>query len=52
MQPNDKVYFQPYIYSMGEDITSRVIAGFTIPIAAIFDEAANVQALQNLMQKE
>ena len=52
MQPNDKVYFEPYIYNIGEDITSKVIEGFTIPIAAIFDEAANVKALQNFMQND
>ncbi len=50
MQPNDSIYFEPYIYNVGEEITSRVIAGFTIPIAAIFDEAANVKALQNIVQ--
>jgi hypothetical protein len=31
-------------------IESWVIKGFSIPVAAIFDEAANVEALQELMK--
>jgi Uma2 family endonuclease len=31
-------------------ITSRAIEGFTIPVAAIFDEGENLKALQQLMQ--
>lgn len=48
--PSDKTYFEPYTYRMGEDITSKVIEGFTIPVAAIFDEKENVAALQELMK--
>ncbi len=31
-------------------ITSKVMAGFAIPVAAIFDEAENIKALRALMQ--
>jgi Uma2 family endonuclease len=50
LKPTDKTYFEPYTYHMGEDITSKVIEGFTIPVAAIFDEKENVLALQELMK--
>ena len=50
LKPSDTTYFEPYTYRMGEDITSKVIVGFTIPVAAIFDEKENVLALQELMK--
>ncbi len=50
LKPSDTTYFEPYRYRMGEDITSKVIEGFTIPVAAIFDEKENVVALQELMK--
>jgi Uma2 family endonuclease len=50
LKPTDTVYFEPYTYRMGEDITSKIIKGFTIPVAAIFDEKENVLALQSLMK--
>lgn len=50
LKPTDKTYFEPYTYRMGEDITSKVIEGFSIPVAAIFDEKENVAALQELMK--
>lgn len=50
LQPTDKTYFEPYIYLRDEDITSKVIAGFTIPVKAVFDEQANMAALQGLMK--
>lgn len=49
LQPTDKTYFEPYLYRRVEEITSRVIPGFSIPVAAVFDEAENVVALQRLM---
>lgn len=49
LQPTDKTYFEPYLYRRVEEITSRVIPGFSIPVAAVFDEAENVAALQRLM---
>lgn len=50
LQPTDKTYFEPYIYLRDEDITSKVITGFTIPVKAVFDEQANMAALQLLMK--
>jgi hypothetical protein len=35
---------------VGDEIESRVIEGFTIPVEALFDEKANIEALQNLMK--
>jgi len=44
--------FVPYgKLAPGEDITSLSIPGFTIPVKAIFDEAANLEALEALMKK-
>lgn len=50
LQPTDKTYFEPYIYLRDEEITSKVIAGFTISVKAVFDEQANMAALQLLMK--
>lgn len=47
---NATEYFPAKIFRMGEDIESRVIKGFVIPVAAVFDSAANVEALQNLLK--
>lgn len=49
LKPSDTVYFEPYKYHVGEEITSKVIIGFTIPVVAIFDEAENIKTLQNLI---
>ncbi len=50
LKDTDTEYFLPYIHSIDDDITSRVIEGFSIPVRAIFDEAANVEALAQLMK--
>lgn len=50
LNPTDKVYFEPYIYLRDEDITSKAIPGFTIPVKAVFDEQVNMEALQGLMK--
>ena len=42
-------YFQPYIHRIDDDISSRVLAGFTIPIRAIFEQKANIEALKKLV---
>lgn len=42
-------YFQPYIYQIDDDISSRVLEGFTIPIRAIFEQKANVETLKKLV---
>lgn len=49
LSPEDKVYFQPYVFVVGEDMESRVIPGFHIPVRAIFDEAANLEAMKTLV---
>ncbi len=50
LNPTDTEFFPPYLYSIHDDITSRVIEGFTIPVRAIFDETANVETLEKLIQ--
>jgi Uma2 family endonuclease len=50
LKPDDKVYFEPYKYHVGETINSKAIEGFSIPVAAIFDDKANVAALQQLVK--
>ena len=47
---NDTSYFQPYILGIDEQISSRVIEGFTIPVRAIFDADENVRDLENLFK--
>ncbi|NJL76227.1 MAG: Uma2 family endonuclease [Saprospiraceae bacterium] len=43
-------YFPAKVHQYGTTIKSYAVEGFEIPVAAIFDEAANVEALQALMQ--
>ena len=45
----DTTYFQPRIYRMDDDIESRVITGFKIPIRAIFDKQAHIEAMKALL---
>lgn len=45
----DTEYFNPYRLRIGEDIESRVIEGFNIPVLAIFNTEANVKALKTLI---
>lgn len=49
LQPTDRTYFEPYIYTIDETIESRMVAGFIIPVRAIFEAEANAAALKNLM---
>jgi Uma2 family endonuclease len=49
LKPTDTVYFEPYRYRVGEEITSKAIEGFTIEVEAIFDESANLDTLRILM---
>ncbi|MEO6039025.1 MAG: Uma2 family endonuclease [Saprospiraceae bacterium] len=46
---DDTEYFPAKIYQLHDTITSIAVAGFEIPVNAIFDEAANVAALQRIM---
>ncbi len=50
--PNDKQYFPAKIFTLDDEIESRVIKGFVIPVKAIFDEQANIEALQKLMKEQ
>ena len=46
----DMAYMEPYQYIIDDDIESRVIKGFRVPVRAIFEEQANVSALQVLVK--
>lgn len=48
---HDRQYAPPKVLSIDEDIESWAIAGFNIPVRAIFEEAANVATLQQLLSK-
>jgi Uma2 family endonuclease len=48
--PTDKEYAPPSIFTIDENIESLVIQGFTIPVRAIFEHQANVEALQKLLK--
>mgnify|MGYP000866140271 CR=1 FL=1 len=45
---NDKetTYFEPYIYRRGDDISSKVITGFEIPVESIFDYQINMETIK------
>ena len=49
LSPNDKQFIPAKTFLIGDDIESRVIQGFMIPVEALFDEQANIEALQNLI---
>jgi Uma2 family endonuclease len=46
----DKQYLPAKIFNIDDDIESWVIKGFIIPVRAIFDEATNLETLQNIIQ--
>lgn len=48
----DSAYLLYGKFVPGHDITSLAIPGFTIPVKAIFDEAANLEALRALLKQE
>jgi Uma2 family endonuclease len=50
--PSDTTYTHYGTFQVGEDITSKVIEGFEIPVKAIFDETANNEALQKILSGE
>ncbi len=49
--PTDRTYSPPKYFGRADEIESRVIKGFSIPVIAIFDEAINLEVLQELMTK-
>lgn len=46
----DTTYFEPYVYTIDDEIESRAITGFKIPVRAIFEPQANTEALKNLFE--
>jgi Uma2 family endonuclease len=46
---SDKEYSPAKIFRLDDDIESYVIKGFVIPVQAIFDEATNLEVLQELL---
>jgi Uma2 family endonuclease len=50
--PMDKKYSPAKIFRLYDDIESRAIQGFTIPVQAIFDEETNIKTLQNLLENK
>ena len=48
--PTDKTYLPARIFGIDEDIESRAVPGFVIPVRAIFDSEANILAMQGLMR--
>lgn len=47
--PEDKQYTPAKVFTIDDEIESRAIPGFDIPIRALFEEEANVAALERLM---
>ena len=50
--PTDKQYSPPKVFKLNDDIESRVIKGFIMPVRAIFEDEANIETLQILMQNK
>lgn len=48
--PTDKTYSPPKTFGIADEIESHVIKGFVIPVQAIFDEAVNVETIQDLLK--
>ena len=48
---SDKEYFPAKMHANYDTITSRIIPGFEIPVRAIFDEEANLEAMNQLVKK-
>ncbi|MCU0340342.1 MAG: Uma2 family endonuclease [Spirosomaceae bacterium] len=51
LSDKDSVYFEPYVYTIDDDISSRAVEGFVVPVRAIFEAEANAQALADLTRK-
>ena len=48
--PTDKKYSPAKIFGYYDEIESRVIKGFIIPVQSVFDEAVNLETLQSLLK--
>ncbi|MFN8354253.1 MAG: Uma2 family endonuclease [Spirosomataceae bacterium] len=51
LSPNDDTYLPARVFTLDHYIDSFAIKGFEIPVAAIFDPAANMEALQEILAK-
>jgi Uma2 family endonuclease len=49
LSPKDKQYAPAKIFGLADDIESYIIKGFNIPVQALFDEAVNVETIQDLL---
>jgi Putative restriction endonuclease len=49
LSPKDKQYAPAKTFGLADEIESYVIKGFNIPIQALFDEAVNVETIQDLL---
>ncbi len=49
--PKDTVYSPAKVFNKSHEIESKAIAGFKIPVIAIFDEVENVEAIQSFVKK-
>ena len=49
LSSKDRQYAPSKTFRIGEEIESRAIPGFVIPVEALFDEQTNIKTLQNLI---
>ncbi len=49
LSKKDTKYTPAKLYRLDEEIESHAIKGFVIPVQAIFDEAVNIETLQELI---
>jgi Uma2 family endonuclease len=47
LEETDKVYFEPYLFAIDDEIESKVITGFKIPVRAVFEKDANAETLKS-----
>ncbi len=52
LQKTDKSYSQPSVFSIHDDIESRSVEGFKIPVRAIFEQEANAETLKSFFEKK
>lgn len=45
--PTDTTYLPARIFGPDDDIESRAVQGFVIPVRAVFDSEANILAMRN-----
>jgi Uma2 family endonuclease len=50
LHPSDKQYAPAKYFGLDDEIESRVMKDFVIPVFAIFDETANLEALQHFLK--